>query len=153
MSDGASQTDLMTQNLGLKSEEKPKIEYDYPEGLDFTPGSTLHDNTLNKLKEMITLSYNSMSERRVKWRELDRILTSFVPEEETAPVEGEETQKTKKSVIVPISYAILETMLAQMVATFLELPYFRYKGVGPEDTIGSILLDHCTLILAFLGTK
>jgi len=43
--------------------------------------------------------------------------------------------------VVPVSYATIETLLTYWVAAFLEEPYFRYEGVGPEDVLGAILLE------------
>jgi len=49
--------------------------------------------------------------------------------------------RTPVSIVVPITYAVRETLLTYLAAAFLNNPIFRYSGAGPEDTIGAMLLE------------
>ena len=118
-----------------------KFEYDYPEGLDLRPGSTLHQSLVTKILHRARESRNVMSRRYSSWNEIDQILTAFINiSDEEAKVKRSDRRKPV-SIIFPYSYAVQEVMLSYLVAAFLQEPYFRYEGVGPEDTIGAILME------------
>ncbi|KKK93106.1 hypothetical protein LCGC14_2696220, partial [marine sediment metagenome] len=45
-------------------------------------------------------------------------------------------------IVIPVSYATLETLLTHFTATFLSDTVFKYEGRSPEDTIKAGLLEH-----------
>ena len=122
-------------------------DYAYPGGMNLKPGSTLH----NKIRDIIIQTANGSSQEIKKrfdgWKEVDRKLTSFIPTD-SAALRGiknkdllREDSRTPVDIVIPISYAVLDTLMTYLVAAFLEEPYFRYEGVGPEDMLGAILLE------------
>lgn len=125
-----------------------KYDYDYPDGLDFNLNSELHKTVKNRIMEMARASQNYMSRRHSSWKQIDQVLTAYVP------MDDEELKSLKKdsrkpvSIVFPYTHAILEALLSYMVAAYFQDPIFSYKGHGPEDVVGAILLTkaidlHC----------
>jgi len=44
--------------------------------------------------------------------------------------------------VVPVTQAVLDTMLSYLVQAFLDEPILKYEGVGPEDKLGASVLEH-----------
>ena len=113
-------------------------EYDYPLEKDLRPGTKSHDELVDMVMKRATESRHNMEVRYDSWRAVDRTLTAYIrPEDKDAS----ENVNASAPVLVPVSYATLETLLTYMTTAFLQEPIFRYQGVGPEDTIGAILLE------------
>lgn len=115
------------------------FEYDYPRDLDLKPNSELHKDILDKLMQNVQEAYETISDRYTTWNEIQKTLTVFVDPaiQQKAKEAGDQTLP----VIIPSSYAILETILTFMVAAFIQEPVFRYDPVGPEDVVGAKLLE------------
>ncbi|MCP3684323.1 MAG: hypothetical protein GY861_16720 [bacterium] len=124
------------------------FDYEYPDGLDLKPGSKLHKNVLNRIMERASASASSISSRFDGWEKMDQNLTAYIrPDDEEIRVKAVDERKPV-SIIFPYSYAILETLLSYMMAAFFRDPIFRYEGHGPDDVVGSILMEkvvalHC----------
>lgn len=116
-----------------------RIPYDYPEGLKIVPGSELHTNIVNLIMERAQESYRIVQERHDSWNQIARSLTAYTRPDDKS--DWEEKQKSSP-VIIPITFATLETILTYMTATFLDTPIFRFGGRSPEDTVGAALLEH-----------
>lgn len=133
------QKDTFTRDTaGLMSADYP---YTYPRNLKLKPGSRLHDKLRDMIMERAMASRDAMSVRYPSWNEIDRKLTAYIDlsAEET---DLQQTDVTKPvSIVVPVSYAALETLLGYMVAMFLDEPIFRYEGVGGEDIKGAMLME------------
>ena len=126
-----------------------KYKYDYPGGLDLRPGSTLHTFIRDQIWQRARDSYFEISKRHASWDKIARSLGAYI----TPTVQKAMRKKAKIKepadditlsqwpVIVPVSYATLETILTYFTAAFLESPIFKYEGMGPEDTLGAILLE------------
>lgn len=118
------------------------IRYDYPDGLDLRPGSTLHNFLKNEILQRTRESNAELSKRFDSWRKMDRTLTAYIaPDEEEQDVKDKDSRKPV-SIVFPYSFAIMETILTYLVMAFFQDPIFRYEGTKPEDTIGAILLEH-----------
>ena len=128
-----------TENLtDLDSRE---YDYEYPEGLDFKPGSPLHKKIIARVLDNARQSKNTMEKQYDSWNLIDEKLTAFTP---TSDKEKEVKAKDRRkpiSIVVPYSFAILETMMSYLVSAFLQEPIFRYEGSSPEDIVGAILLE------------
>ena len=113
--------------------------YKYPHGFNLRPGSELHQKIITEVKLRAQDGWNAMNKRHESWHEIDRVLTAYV----SPKVKKEAKTKGDKTwpIVIPTSYATLDTLLTYMSAVFLQVPYFRYSGVGPEDTIGAMLLE------------
>ena len=115
--------------------------YDYPFELDLSPSSQLHAKILEKLIRMADESYSVMSKRHGTWNEIDKTLKVYIPLSEVeARIKAADYRKPT-SIVVPYSYATLETILAYMMRAFLSGDVFQYEGNGPEDTVPAKLLE------------
>jgi len=129
--------------------ETHKYNYDYPEDMDLRPGSALHERIKAEVLSRARESYSVMNARHSTWKKIDRTLTAYVPLDVAEKEIKTNDERKPVSIVVPISYSVLDTLLSYWISAFLELPYFRYEGVGPEDTLGAIMLEkiieaHCS---------
>jgi len=115
--------------------------YKYPAGLDLRPSSTAHQKLLSEIFQRAQESSNEMSKRYASWKKVDQTLTAYVKLDESEQTIKDKDARKPVSIVVPYSYATLETILTYFVSAFLESPIFRYEGHGPNDVIGAILLE------------
>ena len=118
-----------------------KFEYTYPENLDLTPGSKLHNRIRDEVMERAYNSARVMSGKHSDWQAIDHTLTAYIPTDEMEKAVKDADSRKPISIVFPYSYTILETLLSYFVAAFLQDPILRYEGVGPNDVIGAILLE------------
>lgn len=121
--------------------ESEDLSYKYPSGLDLRPGSPLHAKLLTQIYSRAQESSNEISKRYASWKKVDETLTAYIYTSDAEKLVKEKDERKPVSIVVPYSYATLETILTYFVMAFLEDPIFRYSGAGPEDTIGAILLE------------
>jgi len=115
------------------------LGYKYPGGIDLRPGSELHAKILSALMTRAQESQRVMSSRYNSWRAVERSLTVYVNPERKESARS--NREKVEPVIVPVTFAILETLLTYMVAAFIESPLFKYEGVGPEDVVGGMIMQ------------
>lgn len=123
-------------------------DYDYPEGLDLKPGSSLHTKLVNEIKTRALASQRTMSTRYDAWNSIDWTLSAYINLDEKEQIIKAKDSRKPTSIVFPYSYAIMETLLGYLVAAFFQDPIFRYEGVSPEDTLGAIMMEkvidlHC----------
>ena len=124
------------------------IDYDYPFELDLDPKGELHKKLLGKVMSCANEAASSISTRFSSWNEIDRTLTAYIDADEAERELNLNDPRKPISIVFPNSYAIMETILSYLIAAFYQDPLFQYEGVGPEDLIGSIMLEkvvdlHC----------
>jgi len=118
-----------------------QYNYKYPLGLKLKPGSIQHDKLRDAILERAQRSRDAMSSRFDSWNDIDKTLTAYIPLS-TVEQNLKADDPTKPiSIVVPLSYATMETLLTYMVAAFLEQPIFRYEGFTGEDILGTMLLE------------
>ena len=115
--------------------------YEYPNGLDLKPGSKLHEAIKEQLLKRIYDSSGIMSKKHPSWQAIDRVLTSYVDLSTEEEKVKDEDDRKPVSIVFPYSFALLETMLAYLVAAFFQDPIFQYQWTTPEGMIGSILME------------
>jgi len=129
---------------GLGNLSDTNYGYDYPEGLDLKPGSAVHKKLKDLVLRRAKASHSIMSKRYSAWNEVDRTLTTYIPlsEKERITRESDNPEKFRKpvSVVVPYSYATLETLLTHLTSRFLGRTVFKYAGRSAEDLVGAHLL-------------
>lgn len=136
--------DAFVQNVGDE-----EIHYDYPVTTDGTqlnlhPKSDLHRSLVPKLLQRGQASRRAMSSRYPEWRKLDHNCNSYIEKTDEERLTKAKNPDKPIRVIMPVSYAIRETLLTYFTAALLgDEIYFPYEGVGPEDVVGAILLQHC----------
>jgi len=86
-----------------------------------------------------------MQQRYTGWAEIDQTMNAYIP----LTSEEKKLKATDKrrpvSIVVPSSYAILQTLLTYMVQAFLPDNMFRYAGVGPEDIPKALIMESLVL--------
>jgi len=117
------------------------FDYKYPRGLDLRPTSTLHQTLLTKLNLRIQESAREMQKRHKSWKQIDRTLTAYIPLDEMEKKVKDNDDRKPVSIVIPYSFATLETLLTYFSAAFLDYPIFKYSGNGPEDRMGGIMLE------------
>lgn len=122
-------------------EPDASISYDYPENRKLKPGEPFHDNIRDMVMTRAFDSAKVMAGRHDAWNVIDHTLTAYIPTDEAEKLVQTDDIRKPVSIVFPYSYTVLETLLSFYVAAFLQDPYFRYEGVGPDDVIGSILLE------------
>lgn len=137
--------------IHVEGERKPGVSdrgdlgYEYPKYEDKTlnlkPGSEMHSRIVNNVVQRAQASWDVMSRRHTAWTKIDDTLTAYIPLDEDESAMQTLDERRPVSIVIPYSYATLETLLTYLVAVFLESPYFRYVGVSSEDTLGAILLE------------
>jgi hypothetical protein len=121
------------------NESTPRYVYDSK--IDLKPGSTLHSLIIQRVARMAEDSFTVMSQRHKVWNQIDQTLKVYIPlKEEEKRIKYNDPAKPI-SIVVPYSYATLETILAYCTKAFLVNPVFQYEGSGPEDTIGAKLME------------
>lgn len=128
------------KSAGMRFDEK--FDYDYPSGLDLTPGSPLHSFIRDEVMSRAYDSATVMSVRHSAWNDIDHTLTAYIPISEKEEMVKDRDVRRPVSIVFPYTYTILETLLSYYVAAFLQDPIFRYEGVGPSDVIGAIVLEN-----------
>ncbi|MFA6972679.1 MAG: hypothetical protein WC208_14950 [Gallionella sp.] len=117
------------------------IEYSYPNGLDLQPTSHTHQVLLTKLLLLAQESSREMSKRHSSWKKIDRTLTAYIPLDEKETLVQENDERKPVSIVIPYSFATLETLLTYFSAAFLDYPIFKYEGTSPEDRVGAMLME------------
>jgi hypothetical protein len=117
------------------------IGYKYPSNLDLRPASQDHAKLLKEIYTRALESSREMSKRYDSWKKVDQTLTAYIQLDDFEKNVKDKDNRKPVSIVVPYSYATLETILTYFVSAFLENPIFRYEGSSPEDIIGAILLE------------
>lgn len=120
-------------------------DYKYPMGLDWTPGSRLASRITEAVMNRAKASKTEMSKREPVWTAIREKLTCYVAPQklksaDRALLDGESDAPI--TVVVPISYAILDTILTYWLSAYTDGHIFRYDPVGPEDKAKAYLLEH-----------
>jgi len=122
--------------------------YVYPNNMDLKPGSALHQLILGKLNNYARDSSSIIKKRHSAWQEIDSKLQAYIPISGKERAVLDDDPRKPVSIVFPYTYAIMETLIAYLVAAFTPEPVFRYEGVGPEDAAGATLMEkvinlHC----------
>ena len=123
--------DILNKDLG----------YDYPYGLDLRPRSKVHEKIKNEVLNRAMESHSLVSNRMSSWNSIEQVMTAYIDlSEEEEDVQDADPRKPV-SIVFPYTYIIIETVLTYLVTALLGDPIFRYEGVSPEDTVGTMLLE------------
>lgn len=120
---------------------KDSFDYVYPKSLDLHPESDKSKNLTSLLVSRFTDFASSISEKHPTWRALDDSLKAYVDTDEEEQAIKEADERKPVSIVMPISYAVLETLLSFMMQRFLKTSFFRYQGYDPKDDIKVKLLE------------
>lgn len=111
-------------------------------------GINLHQKILSRLKARRMLSERSMSKRYNAWNKVDENCRMFIDLSRPVTNGDNSTDSSKlempwaRSIVVPMSYAILQVYLTQMMGIFTRRdPPLEIQGVGPEDVRPAKLMN------------
>jgi hypothetical protein len=121
--------------------EPKNISYEYAKGIDISPDSKLSNRIIKRIVANAEDSFSKMSQRHKKWNEIDDTLKVYIKADDYEKALKKEDARRPVSIVVPYSYATLETIMAYLTKAFLGESIFQYDGVGPEDTIPAKLLE------------
>lgn len=129
-------------------ETDASVAYNYPYGLNLRPDSELHKFVLAKINARVKESSDEMSKRYPSWKQIDKSLTAYVKTDDYEKALKQKDSRKPVSIVIPYSYATLETLLTYFVAAFLEPPIFKYEGANPNSVVGAFLMqkvveNHC----------
>ena len=116
-------------------------DYQYPYG-DFTPGSETHEKIKRRILDRAIESWSVISERHNDWDRVDDTLKAFIPTDEKERKILLRDGRKPVSIVVPITYAIKEVLLAHLLAIFSHDGIWQYAARGPEDVGGAALLEN-----------
>lgn len=99
------------------------------------PGTELHGEILTYVRDCFKLSQQHFSGRHEKWRSAENLRLSYVdPDEKDS--NGNKLYPFGRSIIVPYTYAILQTRLTYFfLALTGKTPIVPINGRGPRDII------------------
>lgn len=131
----------------MVAREGKDFSYKYPFELDLKPGSTFHQVLADELLDRAIGSQNVMSQRYESWNTIDNLCRAYVTPDDVEKYErasrDEEDRNTGPFMItLPHMFANKEALLTYLTGVFLVDDYFQYEGVGPEDVVGGILMQH-----------
>lgn len=115
--------------------------YKYPNGLNLRPDSPTHQKLLTEILSRAQESYNVMSCRHDQWSDVDKTLTCYISTDDAEEAVKANDERKPVSIVIPYSFATMETIITYLMMAFLDEPIFRYEGAGPEDVLKGILLE------------
>lgn len=114
--------------------------YSYPYG-DLRPGSPASEKILTYVMDRARESSDIMKSRHPSWRKSDETQTTYIWTDTKESAAQAKDERKPVSIVVPITYAILETLLTYWASSLLGGTIFQYEGVGPEDRYAAILAE------------
>jgi hypothetical protein len=103
-----------------------KHDYEYPKGINLDPNSETHKNLLQALNDRIRRGYRTGQTMRDSWRKLDHLQTAYVPPDAHTSLDMQRDPKAPVRVVVPVSRASLDTMVAYAAGVFFGDPTGMY---------------------------
>lgn len=127
-------------SIDLATADFPEYQAAYG-GVDLKPGSRTHEMLKRAILHRARESRNVMQRRFATWKEIDRTMTAYVPLDDYEKAVKKKDSRKPVSIVVPVSFAVKQTLLSYLMQAFLEEPYLRYEGMAPEDSFGALLLE------------
>jgi len=105
------------------------------------PGNQLHTDMRQLIRDRFDMSAKVMSARYEKWRELENQHLAYV-DPDKRDKEGKSLFPFARSIVVPYTYAVLDTRLTFFFLAFASKnPIVPILGRGPEDIIPAKLVE------------
>ena len=116
-------------------------QYSYPFQLKLKPATELHDKIVSELRRRALAGFSTVTNNHAKWHDIDLVMQTYMPQDQDESDIINKDIRKPTSIVYPYSLAIKETLLAHITKILLMEPIIRYQGIGPEDTIGALLLE------------
>lgn len=117
-------------------------DYAYPSELDWKPGSELHERIRRRIIDRAQESWAVIQDRHADWDRVDNTLKAFIPIDAKEKAIQNKDSRRPVPIVVPITYAIKETLLAHLMAIFSHDGIWQYEARGPEDVGRAALLEN-----------
>lgn len=131
----------------LPPEQRVEIP-DIPLKERLLPGSSFHQTMLSRLIARRNLSQTAINKRYDDWNRVDEHVRLFIDLSRRAKEGNGQSNPSmlempfKRSIVVPLSYAILQVRMTQLLGIFLQRdPMIELSGRGPEDERPSRLIE------------
>lgn len=118
-----------------------KYEDKYPDGVNLDPESEAHQEIVKRIMQYARKARNSVQDKFSTWDKIEDSLSVYVPLDEEEENIQYRDERVPVRVVVPITWATLETLLTYQVSAFFDSPIFKYRGFEPDDTVGAALLE------------
>lgn len=116
--------------------------YKYPGGLKLHPTKQLHKDIIDKVNIRALSAKQEQTSRHEAWDRTDDTLQAYIDLSVSEQALKDADPNRPVKIVVPYTYAALETMLTYMTTAFLQqTPMLQYDSVSVEDTIGAKLLE------------
>ena len=143
-----NQPGSMTKQMSFDVNYDSKYRDRYPVDIDLNPNSDDHSALLTAILDRAQISKNAMSSRYDSWNTIDKTLSAYIDLTKNEESLKDSNSRAPISIVVPVSYATLNTLQAYMTAAFLNNPIFQYEGRSEEDAVGAALMEriiqaHC----------
>lgn len=113
----------------------------YPHDLNLQPNSEAHAKLVALVSQCAQAGYSHISERFSSWHQIDETLTGYIPLDEAETLIKSQDDRIPVSIVIPITYAILDVLLTRFIQVFLNEPIFQLSGVESKDMYGAELLN------------
>ena len=113
----------------------------YPDKLDLNPHSEFHAKLLAELSRMIGQSRDAISQRFDSWNQVDKMLTGYIDLSKDEEKLKAKDPRNPISIVIPITYATMETLRTFYAAAFLSNPILKYDPQSEEDVVGAALME------------
>ena len=117
------------------------VSYSYAPEIDIRPQSKLHKRVIDLIVRMADDSYAQMSKRHPVWNDIDNTLKVYIPADEAEKKLKSRDKRRPTTIVVPYSYATIETIMAYLTKGLLSDNVFQYDGQAPEDTLPAKMLE------------
>lgn len=133
-----------TADINFSQVDVPKDEYreKYPNGLNLTPGKDDHTKLVNMVMERAKIANDAIKRKYEYWEEIDKSMTAYVDLSTAEENVKEKDERKPVSLVIPLSFATVETLLTYFASVFLDDPIFRYSAVEPGDIVKAGLTEH-----------
>lgn len=109
------------------------FDYEYPDGLDLKPGSTLSEKLITYIDELCAASKGMMAQYRQLWKKVDWKLNAYVAPEDANP--RNEIKDKPREIVVPMTYRNKQVFLAALNGIFIRDPIFKYRPMPGKDSL------------------
>ena len=123
----------------------PKGEYTdrYPDGMNLHPDSEEHRKLLNLVLQKAKVGHEHVQKRYPQWEQIDNSLSAFIDLSESEEDLKAKDPRKPVSMVIPLSYATLESLLTFFTSVFLmNDPILQYGAREPGDIIKAAKLEH-----------
>ncbi|KKM63119.1 hypothetical protein LCGC14_1514650 [marine sediment metagenome] len=137
---------------GIKDVSRTEYADRYPEGTSLHPDSEEHKKLLTLVLEKAQVAHWHVRKRYQQWESIDKSLSAFVDLSESEEDVKAKDPRKPVSMVIPLSYATLESLLTYFTSVYLmNDPLFQYGPREPGDIIKAAKLEHLVNYQADMG--